>query len=221
MLLESQLGRIGQQPMVPPLKPVVIIISGPSGVGKDSVVARLKELRDDLYFVVTATSRAKRPNEMEGRDYFFVTKEKFEQWIADGMLLEHAMVYGDYKGIPRQQVHEALKAGTDVVLRIDVQGAAYIKQLMPEAISIFVAAETEACLVQRLAARKTEDLDKLAVRVATARAEVARVHEFDYVVVNGTGQLEHCVEQVAGIISAEKASVKRRFAVPQAASNSL
>ncbi|GFH26671.1 guanylate kinase-like domain-containing protein, partial [Haematococcus lacustris] len=137
------------------------------------------------------------------------------------MLLEHAMVYGDYKGIPRQQVHEALKAGTDVVLRIDVQGAAYIKQLMPEAISIFVAAETEACLVQRLAARKTEDLDKLAVRVATARAEVARVHEFDYVVVNGTGQLEHCVEQVAGIISAEKASVKRRFAVLQAASDSL
>ncbi|GFH14553.1 guanylate kinase-like domain-containing protein, partial [Haematococcus lacustris] len=90
---------------------------------------------------------------MEGRDYFFVTKEKFEQWIADGMLLEHAMVYGDYKGIPRQQVHEALKAGTDVVLRIDVQGAAYIKQLMPEAISIFVAAETEACLVQRLTVR--------------------------------------------------------------------
>jgi guanylate kinase len=99
-----------------------------------------------------------RPKEVEGKDYFFVTREKFEEWIAQGQLLEHANVYGDYKGIPRQQVDQALAAGTDVVLRIDVQGAATVKKLMPDAISIFVAADSEATLVERLVSRKTETL---------------------------------------------------------------
>eukprot|EP00199_Chlamydomonas_sp_CCMP681_P002857 CAMPEP_0119101324 /NCGR_PEP_ID=MMETSP1180-20130426/408_1 /TAXON_ID=3052 ORGANISM="Chlamydomonas cf sp, Strain CCMP681" /NCGR_SAMPLE_ID=MMETSP1180 /ASSEMBLY_ACC=CAM_ASM_000741 /LENGTH=304 /DNA_ID=CAMNT_0007085433 /DNA_START=62 /DNA_END=976 /DNA_ORIENTATION=+ len=208
--LEAALGPVQSGPMVPPPKPVVVVISGPSGVGKDSVVARLKEHRQDLYFVVTATSRGQRPLELEGRDYFFVSRDKFEGWIQGDMLLEHALVYGDYKGIPRQQVDDALHSGTDVVLRIDVQGAATVKRLIPDAITIFVAAETESILVQRLAARKTETLEQLAVRVATARAEVARLHEFDYVVVNGSGALEACVAEVSAIIDAEKAKTKNR-----------
>lgn len=101
--------------------------------------------------------RGMRPGEAEGKDYFFVTKEKFEEWKAQNMLLEHALVYGEYKGIPRQQVDSALAAGTDVVLRIDVQGAATVRQLLPDVISIFLTAESEDALVRRLVARKTED----------------------------------------------------------------
>lgn len=101
--------------------------------------------------------RGMRPGEVEGKDYFFVTKQKFEEWKAQNMLLEHASVYGEYKGIPRQQVDSALAAGTDVVLRIDVQGAATVRQLLPEVISIFLTAESEDALVRRLVARKTED----------------------------------------------------------------
>ena len=105
-----------------------------------------------------ATGRSKRPGEVEGRDYLFVTRQKFEEWIASDMLLEHANVYGDYKGIPKQQVEAALAAGTDVILRLDVQGAAAVKRMMPEVITIFIAPESEASLVQRLVSRKTESL---------------------------------------------------------------
>lgn len=213
--LEAVHGPLDAQPMVPAAKPVVIIISGPSGVGKDSVLLRLKERREDLYFVVTATSRPMRPKEVEGKDYFFVTREKFEEWIAQGQLLEHANVYGDYKGIPRQQVDQALAAGTDVVLRIDVQGAATVKKLMPDAISIFVAADSEATLVERLVSRKTESLDKMVVRVQTARQELEAMRGFDYVVENREGCLDMCADTIGSIIDAEKARVSRRFGLPQ------
>ncbi|KAG2435251.1 hypothetical protein HXX76_007329 [Chlamydomonas incerta] len=209
-LVEAALGPLDTKPLAPPSRPVVIVISGPSGVGKDAVLNRLKEQREDLYFVVTATSRPKRAGEVEGRDYFFVSKDKFEGWIADNMLLEYAVVYGEYKGIPRQQVDAALAAGTDVVLRIDVQGAATVKRLIPDCISIFVTADSEDVLVKRLVARKTEPLDKLLVRVKTARAENDHIKNFDYVVVNRDGELDACVAEVSGIIEAEKARVVRR-----------
>eukprot|EP00878_Enallax_costatus_P043709 GHUV01051765.1.p1 GENE.GHUV01051765.1~~GHUV01051765.1.p1 ORF type:complete len:243 (+),score=67.17 GHUV01051765.1:356-1084(+) len=168
-LLEAGTGPLSQLPMVPPPRARVIVISGPSGVGKDAVLRRLQELRPDLYFVVTATSRAMRPGEVEGKDYFFVNKEKFESWIHSGQLLEHAVVYGEYKGIPRQQVDAALQKGSNVVLRIDVQGAATVRKLMPDVISVFLVAESEAQLVARLVSRKTEPLDKMLTRVKTAR----------------------------------------------------
>ncbi|GIL89064.1 hypothetical protein Vretimale_16215 [Volvox reticuliferus] len=209
--VETSLGQLDTKPLAPAPRPVVIVISGPSGVGKDAVLTRLKEQREDLYFVVTATSRPKRPGEVEGRDYFFVGREKFEQWIAEEMLLEHALVYGEYKGIPRQQVDAALAAGTDVVLRIDVQGAATVKRLIPDCVSIFVTADSEDVLVRRLVARKTEPLDKLLVRVKTARQENDHIANFDYVVVNRDGELDDCVRQVSAIIEAEKAKVSRRL----------
>lgn len=165
---------------VPPSPPLVLVVSGPSGVGKDAVIRRLQSKRPDIHFVVTATSRPMRPGERDGVDYLFVSREEFEQWIAGGRLLEHATVYGEYKGIPRQQVEDALTRGTDVVLRIDVQGAATMRTLLPGIVSIFIAAETEAELVGRLLARKTEPMDKMTVRVATAREEMARVGEFEY-----------------------------------------
>lgn len=149
-------GSFGSSPLVPPDPALPIVISGPSGVGKDAVIRRLQEKRPDLYFVVTATSRAMRPGEKDGVDYFFVTKDTFECWIEEGRLLEHAVVYGEYKGIPREQVEEALGNKTDVILRVDVQGAATMRKLLPDMVSIFLVAETEQELVQRLVDRKTE-----------------------------------------------------------------
>eukprot|EP00898_Chlorokybus_atmophyticus_P003737 jgi/Chlat1/4364/Chrsp29S04509 len=196
---------------VPPPAPLLVVISGPSGVGKDAVIRRLQEARPELYFVVTATSRRKRHGEVHGRDYYFVTKDEFDQMIDKGELLEHAVVYGEYKGIPKRQVREAMVRGTDVVLRVDVQGASTVRSMVGDtAVFIFLVAESEAALVHRLVARKTETPDKLTLRVKTAQAETARLHEFDYVVVNSEGRIEETVSKVAAIIDAEKCRVHRR-----------
>jgi len=205
--LESRLGQLSREPMCRRSLPKVLVVSGPSGVGKDAVIQRLQERRPDLHFVVTATSREPRAGEVDGVDYHFVGREQFEEWVEKGQLLEHAVVYGEYKGIPKAQVEAALKRGTDTVLRIDVQGAATVRRLIPQAVSVFIVAESEAALVRRLVARKTEPLDKLMVRVETARAEVARLREFDHVVVNREGELETCVDRIVAIIEAERSKV--------------
>lgn len=196
-------------PQYPPPGPLVVVISGPSGVGKDSVLRKLQERRPDLHFVVTATSRAMRPGEEDGVDYHFVTKESFEAMIAEGELIEHALVYGEYKGIPKQQVRDALASGRDVVLRLDVQGAATVRELIPDAVSIFIVAESEAALAARLIARKTEPLEKLIVRVQTAREETTRLNEFGYVVVNREGELDRAVDELCAVFDAEKLRVKQ------------
>ena len=196
-------------PILPPAAALPIIISGPSGVGKDAVIKRLQDKRPDLHFVVTATSRPMRPGEQEGVDYFFVSKQQFEEWIATDRLLEHAVVYGEYKGIPKEQVEMALRKGSDVILRIDVQGAATMKRLLPEAVSVFLVAESEKELVDRLVARKTEEGDRMQTRIDTAREEMSRMQEFDYVVVNRDGQMEETVERLEGIILVEKMRTSR------------
>ncbi len=209
--LEAHLGPLSSAPSLPPPPPLVLVVSGPSGVGKDAALAALRARRPDLRFVVTATSRAMRPGEVHGEDYLFVSRTEFEAWIADGRLLEHAVVYGEYKGIPRASVDAALAAGVDVVLRVDVQGAAAARALLrPRPVTVFLAAGSEAALVARLAARKTEPLDRMLVRVATARAEAARVGEFDYVVVNAEGRLGETVDALEAILAAEKARVDRQ-----------
>eukprot|EP00242_Pyramimonas_sp_CCMP2087_P010848 CAMPEP_0198199624 /NCGR_PEP_ID=MMETSP1445-20131203/2867_1 /TAXON_ID=36898 /ORGANISM="Pyramimonas sp., Strain CCMP2087" /LENGTH=264 /DNA_ID=CAMNT_0043869509 /DNA_START=257 /DNA_END=1051 /DNA_ORIENTATION=+ len=203
--LEKQLGSpLSSLPMVPPPKPHVFLICGASGVGKDAVLTRLQELRPDLYFVVTATSRAMRPGEVDGKDYFFISNKEFEKMIADGELLEHAVVYGQYKGIPKGQIRAALKENTDVVLRLDVQGAATMRKILPGIITIFLVAESERALVERLVGRQTEDLDSLKLRVETARQETARYTEFDYVLPNVTGQLDETAKMIAKIIDLQK-----------------
>lgn len=205
------LSSFGSSPLVPPEPPLAIIISGPSGVGKDAVIRQLQQKRSDLQFVVTATSRAMRPGEQNGVDYFFVSKEQFEEWIAQGALLEHAVVYGEYKGIPRHQVEDALRNNTDVVLRVDVQGAATMRKLLPDVVSIFLIADTEAELVQRLVDRKTEPEDKMKIRIETAREELRHLMDFDYVVVNRDGEMEETVNTIEKIILAEKHKVSRRI----------
>lgn len=191
-------------------KPLLVVISGPSGVGKDMTIARLKQLGYPFYFVVTATTRPKRPNEVDGVDYFFVSMSDFAEMIENEELLEHAIVYGDYKGIPKQQVREALASGRDVIMRIDVQGAATIRRLVPEAVLIFLSAESEEALVRRLQKRKTEPEAQLKMRIATARQELKRLDLFDYVVINYEDKLDETCHKIAAIITAEKCRVQQR-----------
>ncbi|HET9591245.1 MAG TPA: guanylate kinase [Anaerolineales bacterium] len=191
-------------------QPLLIVISGPSGVGKDTVMQRMKERGFPFHFVVTATTRPKRANEVHGVDYWFVSKEEFARMINEDELIEHAIVYGDYKGIPKQQVREALASGKDVVMRIDVQGAETVRRLAPEALMIFITTDSEEELVHRLQTRKTETPDALAIRIAMARKELKRVDAFDYVVVNHEFQLDETVNTIRAIIDAEHHRVKPR-----------
>ena len=191
-------------------QPLLIVISGPSGVGKDTVMQRMKERGLPFHFVVTATTRLKRANEEHGKDYWFVSKEEFARMISEDELIEHAIVYGDYKGIPKQQVREALTSGKDVIMRIDVQGAETIRRMAPDALMIFITTDTEEELVNRLRTRKTETVDALAIRIATARKELKRVDAFDYVVVNHEFQLDKTVDIIRAIIDAEHHRVKPR-----------
>ncbi|MDH5606367.1 MAG: guanylate kinase [Anaerolineae bacterium] len=191
-------------------EPLLIVISGPSGVGKDSVVQSLKQRNQFLHFVITATSRAPRPEEVDGVDYFFVSNEEFQQMIKDDELLEHAVVYGEFKGIPKAQVRDALASGQDVIMRLDVQGASTIRALAPEAVLVFLTTTSEEELVQRLKARKTESPEKLKLRIETARQEYTRIEEFDYVVYNREGQLQQAVDVILAIIQAEHHQVKQR-----------
>jgi guanylate kinase len=189
---------------------MLVVISGPSGVGKDMTINRMKELGYPFYFVVTATTRPQRPGEVDGKDYFFVSMSDFAEMIEEDELLEYAVVYGDYKGIPKAQVRQALASGQDVVMRIDVQGAATIRRLIPEAILIYISAESEAALVRRLSQRKTEPEDQLKIRIATARKEQARLEIFDFIVINREGLLDETCEKVAAIITAERCRVEPR-----------
>jgi guanylate kinase len=192
-------------------KPLLIVISGPSGAGKDTILQRMKERELPFHFVVTATTRPRRANEIHGRDYFFVSKEEFAHMIDQDELIEYAIVYGDYKGIPKQQVRDALASGKDVVMRIDVQGAETVRKLAPEAVLIFITVDSEEELLSRLRERKTETADALMLRMATARKELQRVGAFDYVVLNRDYHLDDTVDTIRAIIQTEHHRVKPRM----------
>jgi guanylate kinase len=194
----------------PRTSPVLVVLSGPSGVGKDAVLHRMKAMGYPFHFVVTATTRPPRPGEVDGVDYHFVSPAVFAEMMKKGELLEHALVYGEYKGIPKAQVREALASGKDVIMRIDVQGAATVRRLVQGATFIFLTTASEEELVRRLRARRTEGPEQLRLRLATAREELKRISEFDYCVVNRNGQLDETVRQIVAIITAEKLRVGRR-----------
>lgn len=171
----------------------------------------MMESQDTFYFVVTATTRGAREGEVHGRDYFFMSHDEFAQMIEDDELLEYAIVYNDYKGVPKQQIRDALASGRDVIMRVDVQGAATIRKLLPEAIFIFLTAESEEALVNRLRERKSETAEGLNLRIATARQEIKRVNEFDFCVVNAEGRQEEAVDTILAIIEAEHHRVQQRI----------
>jgi guanylate kinase len=191
-------------------QPLLIVISGPSGVGKDAVLQAMKQRDLPFHFVVTATSRSRRPEEIEGVDYIFVTEKRFEEMIAEDEFIEHALVYNQYKGIPKRQVRDALESGKDVVLRLDVQGAETVRRLYPQALLIFLATRTRDELVERLKRRETETGKDLEVRISTLQQELEKVDLFDYYVLNPDGELEKTVDTILSIVRAEHNSTHPR-----------
>ena len=191
-------------------QPLLIVISGPSGVGKDSLVQRMEERGCPFYFVVTATDRPPRPDEVEGDDYFFVSTEAFERMMERDELLEYAVVYGQYKGVPKQQVREAMASGKDVVMRVDVQGAETICSIVSEAVLIFLAASSQRELEERLRTRGGDSEEQVEQRIATAREEMKALPRFDYVVINRHDALDEAVDDVLAIIRAEHCRVDQR-----------
>jgi len=186
-----------------PAPPLIVVISGPSGAGKDSLIRRMKERQFPFHFVVTATSRPPRPGEIDGVDYHFLSRERFEAGIRAGEFLEYAIVYGDYKGIPRWEIENAIASGKDVILRVDVQGAATLRRLIPEAVFIFVIPASREELIARLQARGTETPESIARRLRAVEEELQHWTEFDYVVVNRDQQLDEAVDDILAIIRAE------------------
>ena len=184
---------------------MIVIISGPSGVGKDTIIRLLKSLpaRPERHFVVTYKTRRPRRGEKDGVDYHFVDLEEFDRLRGEGRLLEAAEVHGQWSGTPRDQVEGALAAGRDAVLKIDVQGADAIKQIVPEALRIFVAPPSDEDREARLVGRGTETAEELDRRNRDAEAEMARRAEYDYVVVNETDEAHRTAEQIDEIIRHE------------------
>jgi guanylate kinase len=189
----------------------LIVISGASGSGKDSVVrallARSQASGPTFHFVVTATSRPKREEEVDGVDYVFVTDRQFQAMIANQELIEYAVVYGQYKGVPTSHLDQALESmdrGQDVLMRLDVQGAKTIRQMHPDALLIFISAPSKEELLERLHRRSTETAGQLKIRLDTAREEIEQISDFDYLVPNVDGKLDQTVDTILSIIVAEK-----------------
>lgn len=184
--------------------PLLVVLSGPSGAGKDAVLDELARRGHAFHRVVTCTTRPPRDGERDGVDYHFVSEAEFDRLIASDGLLEHATVYGRHYGVPRQQVADRLAGGTDVYVRTDVQGAASIKRLMPDAVLVFIAPPSLDALEERIRARGAEDEERIARRLATAREEMARRDEFAYVIVNESGKLEQTVDRLVDVLEAER-----------------
>lgn len=191
-------------------KPLLIILSGPSGAGKDAIISGLKKTGYPLKYVTTVTTRPQRLMERDNIDYHFVSVEKFLEMARGGDLLEWAIVYDNWYGVPKQPVKAALDRGQDVMVKVDVQGAANIKKIVPQAVFIFLATASREELVDRLEERQTESSYTLRLRLKTAEAEMERLPLFDYVVVNKRGQIDTAVTQIQAIISAEKCHVVPR-----------
>jgi guanylate kinase len=191
-------------PLRPDPKPLLIVLSGLSGVGKDTVLAGLRQAALPVEISISATTRTRRPGEKEGADYYFVSDARFQEMIDTGQLLEWATVYGHRYGIPRGPVKQALLKGKDVIVKIDVQGAATIKRILPQAVFIFLLTATMEELEQRLKKRRTETAAELALRLETASHELEQLPLFDYVVVNRHGEAAKAIEAIISIIAAEK-----------------
>jgi guanylate kinase len=189
--------------------PRIFIISGPSGVGKDSVIEQLRETFPSAQYVVTATTRPVRPGEVDGVHYVFLTKDEFLSRIEQNDFIENATVYDNHYGVPRSPIVEGLAEGRDVIIKVDVKGAATLRRLIKNTTSIFLAPESMEALLARLRDRKTDDPDVLMKRFKTASTELNEVRKFDYVVFNEAGKLEDAVQRICEIVNVERSRVTR------------
>ena len=199
-----------QVPEAEPAPPLLIVLSGPSGVGKDAALNALKLLDRPWHFVVTATTRPQRPGEQDGIDYIFLETAAFLEMKEQDELLECAQVYGNWYGVPRSQVSQGLKEGKDVILKVDVQGADTVRKLATEALFIFMVPGSFDELRDRLTQRMTERPSEIDLRLSIAWRELGRVAEYDYRVVNRDDQLEQVIAEIDAIITAEKCRVHPR-----------
>jgi guanylate kinase len=189
--------------------PRIFIISGPSGVGKDSVIEELRNVFPQAQYVVTATTRPMRQGEIDGVHYVFLSKDEFLSRIEKKDFLENALVYDNHYGVPRSPIINGLKDGRDVIIKVDVKGAATLRRLIPNTISIFLAPESMEALLHRLRDRKTDDPEVLMKRFRTASAELNEIRHFDYVVFNEAGKLDDAVDHICAIVNVERSRVNR------------
>ncbi len=189
---------------------LLLVVSGSSGVGKDTVIDRLKQLHCPFTYVVTATTRQRRPSEVDGVHYHFFSQEQFREMVAQGRMLEWANVYGNLYGVPRFAVAEALRTGRDVVVKVDVQGAATIRREVPGALLLYLRPPSMQELERRLRLRKSESAEEIAVRLGKAAQEYRQLPLFDYVLTSHAGRIDEVVAQIMAIVTAEKARVNPR-----------
>jgi guanylate kinase len=191
-------------------RPLLIVVSGPSGAGKDTVLTRMKESGIPLEYVVTATTRPQRDNEKNNIHYHFISTERFQEMIERKEFLEWANVYGNWYGVPKKPIKRALDKGQDTIVKVDIQGATTIKKILPQGVYIFLVPPSIEELASRLKLRRTESSFDLDVRIKTAKQEIKQLSLFDYVVVNKQDKVDQAVSVIKAIISAEKHRVTLR-----------
>ena len=197
-------------PLNLPREPLFVVLSGPSGVGKDAVLTKLKESGHHLEYIVTVTTRPRRVKERNSVDYHFISAKKFQEMIEHKELLEWANAHGNWYGVPKELVEQALDKRQDVIVKVDVQGAATIKKAVPQAVLIFLTPPSMEELTTRLKQRHTESSFDLALRTKIAEEETKQLPLFDYIVVNRQDEIELAVSDIKAIIKAEKCRVALR-----------
>lgn len=186
---------------------LLIVVSGASGTGKGTVCKKILSDLPEVAYSISATTRAPRPGEVDGKEYYFLSVAEFKSWIADGKFLEHAEVYGNFYGTPLNKIEERLNRGEDILLEIDVQGALNVKRKCPEGVYIFLLPPSLEELKRRIEGRGTETPESLNRRMKNALAEINVGLEYDYVVVNDS--IENAVEKIKAILTAERLKVAR------------
>ena len=200
----------GQPPFSLPTKPLLIVLSGPSGAGKDALLTKMKESGYPLEYITTVTTRVQRAEEKDNVDYHFISTGKFQEMLKNNELLEWANVYGNWYGVPKEPIKRALERGRDTIVKVDTQGAATIKKIMPEAVFIFLMPPSREELATRLKQRHTESPSDLALRIKTVEEEIKQLPLFDYIVVNKQDKIDLAVSDITAIIAAEKCRVNPR-----------